>query len=175
MRSTCHVQSFIFFPLGAVSETGPVFSIFPTWLPHHVTYDVIIIIITFYMIVAPAVKIPSIRQAVAEKNTKVLCGQTNKTTTASLCRGTALSLKYFSKYFRLLLEALWNILGNNPYPTCTIYENIPRSTLLSWGSAHARQPFWGRLRHYKKFRIGCVPKSNEDRKGCWQKWSEYFD
>ena len=43
----CQVS--IFF-LGAVSEMEVQnFYVFPTWLPHHVTYDVIIIIKTFHM------------------------------------------------------------------------------------------------------------------------------
>ena len=48
MRSACYVTSFNFF-LGAVSEIEvKSFSIFPIWLPHHMTDDVIIIIKTFY-------------------------------------------------------------------------------------------------------------------------------
>ena len=43
------MSSFNFF-LGVVSEIEvQSFSIFPTWLPNHVTYDVIIIIKTFHM------------------------------------------------------------------------------------------------------------------------------
>ena len=58
---------------------GPKFSVFPTWLPHHVTYDVIIIIKTFSMRSRNyGEHFFSIQQAVAEKNTKVLWGQTNK-------------------------------------------------------------------------------------------------
>ena len=55
----------------------------------------------------------------------------------SLCKGRPLSFRYFYKYFRLLLEVLWVILCNNPYLARTIYINMPRSTLLSRGSAHA--------------------------------------
>ena len=55
------------------------FSVFSTWLPHHMTYDVIIINKTFYMSShSEGEKFVSIRQAVAEKNTKVLCEQTIK-------------------------------------------------------------------------------------------------
>ena len=44
------VPSFNFF-LGAVLEIqrSKFFSVFPTWLPHHVTHDVIIMIKAFYM------------------------------------------------------------------------------------------------------------------------------
>ena len=57
------------------------FSVFPTWLPHHVNYDVIITIATFYMSSRTYVEnFISIRQVVAEKNTKVFCGQTNRQT-----------------------------------------------------------------------------------------------
>ena len=79
MRSTCYVPSFNFF-LGAVSEIQRS-KVFPIWLPHHVTYDVIIIIETFNMSsCANGENFFSIRQAVAEKNTKVLCGQIKKQT-----------------------------------------------------------------------------------------------
>ena len=55
------------------------FSIFPIWLPHHMTYDVIIIIKTFYMSSRTnGENFVSIRQAVAEKNMKDLYGQTMK-------------------------------------------------------------------------------------------------
>ena len=54
------------------------FVLVPTWLPQHVTYDVIVIIKTFCMSVRyNGEKFVSIRQAVVEKNTKVLCRQTN--------------------------------------------------------------------------------------------------
>ena len=58
------------------------FSIFPTWLSHHVTYDVILIIKSFYMRSrSDGEKFASNQQeVVAEKTTKVLCGQTNKPT-----------------------------------------------------------------------------------------------
>ena len=81
MRSTCPGPSFNFF-LHAVSEMEvQSFSVFPTWLPHHTTYDIIITIKTFDMsgrIYGES--FVSIHQAVAEKNTKVLCGQTNRQT-----------------------------------------------------------------------------------------------
>ena len=81
MKSTCRVPSFNFFH-DAVSEIEVQrFSVFPTWLPHPVTYDVIIIIETFYMSsCANGEDFVSIRQAFVEKNTHVLCGQTNKQT-----------------------------------------------------------------------------------------------
>ena len=65
---------------GAISEIEvQSFSIFPKWLPHQVTYDVILMIKTFYMSSCTyGENFISIRQAVAEKNTKVLCGQINK-------------------------------------------------------------------------------------------------
>ena len=75
------MPSFNFFH-GAVSEIEvQSFSIFPTWLPHHVTYELIIMIITFYMSSrSDGENFVEIRQAVAEKNTKVLCGQTDRQT-----------------------------------------------------------------------------------------------
>ena len=81
MRSTSRVPSFNFF-LGAVSEIEVQrFSVFPTWLPHHMTDDIINITKTIYMRSrSSGEKFVSIQQAVAEKNTKVLCGQTNKQT-----------------------------------------------------------------------------------------------
>ena len=69
MRSTCHVPSFNF-SLGAVSEIqrSKVFLFFPIWLPHHVTYDIIIIIKTFYMRIRTYGEyFISIRQVVPEK------------------------------------------------------------------------------------------------------------
>ena len=55
--------------------------VFPTWLPYHVTSDVISVIKTFHMSIRTnGGNLLSIRQAVAEKNTKVLCGQTNRQT-----------------------------------------------------------------------------------------------
>ena len=82
MSSTYYVLSFNFF-LGAVSEieVQSFFSIFPTRLPHHVIYDVIIINKTFHVSRrSDGENFISIRQAVAEKNTKILCRQTNKQT-----------------------------------------------------------------------------------------------
>ena len=62
--------------------TGYVFyeyHLVPTWLPHHVTYNIIIILKTFYMSSCSyGDNFVSIRQAVAEKNTHVVCGQTNR-------------------------------------------------------------------------------------------------
>ena len=82
MRSTCHVPSFNFFPWCSFRDTEvQIFPVFSIWLPQHVAYDVIIIIKTFYMSSRTNEEnFGSIRQAVAEKNTKVLCGQTNKQT-----------------------------------------------------------------------------------------------
>jgi len=46
------------------------FSFLPTWLPHHVTYDIIIINKTFYMSSRTnGENLVSIQQALAEKNT----------------------------------------------------------------------------------------------------------
>ena len=54
------------------------FSVFPIWLPQHVTYDVIIINATFCMSShTKGENFVSIQQAVAKKNTKALCGQKN--------------------------------------------------------------------------------------------------
>ena len=72
-------QVSIFSLVGFQRYRGPNFYIFPTWLPHHMTDDVIIIIKTFYTSSRTnGEDFVSIRQAVAEKNTKVLYGQTNK-------------------------------------------------------------------------------------------------
>ena len=82
MKSTCYVPSFNFF-LGAVSgiKWSKVIPFFPTWLPHHVTYDVIIVIKTFCMSSHTyGENFFSIQQAVTEKNTKVLSRQSNKQT-----------------------------------------------------------------------------------------------
>ena len=67
------------FFLGAVSEIQRSnFFVFPIWLSLHETYDVIIIIKTFYMSsCTDDENFISIRQAVASKNKKVLCRQTN--------------------------------------------------------------------------------------------------
>ena len=81
MGSASQVLSFIFFH-GAVSkiQRSKVF-IFPTHLPHHVTNGIIIIIKTFYMSSRTyGENFVSIRQVVAEKNTEVLCVQTNRQT-----------------------------------------------------------------------------------------------
>ena len=81
MRSTCYVPSFNFF-LGAVSEIEvQSFPIFPTWLPQHLAHDIIIINKIFDMSgCSYGENFASIWQAVVEKNTRVLCGQTNKQT-----------------------------------------------------------------------------------------------
>ena len=70
MKSTCSVPSFNFF-FGVVSEIEvQSFSVFPTWLPHHVTYDVIIINKTFDMSNrSDGENFVSIRQAVANRQT----------------------------------------------------------------------------------------------------------
>ena len=75
-------QVFQIFPCCGFRDTEvQLFSVFPTWLAHHVTHDGIIMIKTFCMSSHTDVEnFVSIRQAVAEKNTKVLCGQTNKQT-----------------------------------------------------------------------------------------------
>ena len=67
-RSTCHVPSFNS-SHGAVLEIEVQhFSSFPTWLPHHVAYYVIIIIKTFCMCSRTyGENFVSIRQAVPEK------------------------------------------------------------------------------------------------------------
>ena len=60
-------QISIFF-LGVVSEIQRS-KFFPTWLPHHVTYDITIMIKTFHISRCSYGEIfLSIRQAVAEKN-----------------------------------------------------------------------------------------------------------
>ena len=73
---------FHFFFLGGVSEIEvQSLSVFSNMAAHHVTYDVIIIIKTFYMNSrTDGENLVSIRQAVVEKNMKVLYGQTNKQT-----------------------------------------------------------------------------------------------
>ena len=79
-------SKFQFFPRCGFRDTEvQSFSVFPIWLPHHLTYDVIIIIKTFHM------RSPSNREnfvsicpAVAEKNTKILCRQTNRQTRGRL-------------------------------------------------------------------------------------------
>ena len=78
--SEIHRSKFFF---GAVSEIqrSKVFSVFQIWLPHNVTYDVIIIIETVYVSRrSNGENFISIGQAVTEKNTKVLCGQTDRQT-----------------------------------------------------------------------------------------------
>ena len=70
---------FQFFPWCGFTDTDvQSFSVFPIWLPHHVTDDVIIINKTFHMSSRTnGENVISIWQAVAEQNTKVQCGQTN--------------------------------------------------------------------------------------------------
>ena len=82
MRSACCVPSFNFFPWCGFRDIEiQSFSVFLIWLLHHVTNDVTTIIETFYMSIRTNGDIfVSIRQAVADKNTKVLCGQTNRQT-----------------------------------------------------------------------------------------------
>ena len=79
----CQVS--IFF-LGAVSEIEvQSFSVFPIWLPHHVTYDVIIIIKTFYKCNhTNGENFVSIRQAVAAKNTKNILVSASRSSPKSL-------------------------------------------------------------------------------------------
>jgi len=77
--AACQVS---FFFLGGVSEIEvQSLSVFSNMAAHHVTYDVIIISKTFYMNSrTDGENLVSIRQAVVEKNMKVLYGQTNKQT-----------------------------------------------------------------------------------------------
>ena len=78
-----------FFPFCSFRDTEVQrLSIFPIWLPHHVTYDVKIIIKTLYMRSRTnGENVLSIQLVVAKKNTNVLCGQTNgpKCNTLSSC------------------------------------------------------------------------------------------
>ena len=74
-----------FFFLGAVSEiqSSKVFLFFQLWLPQHMTYDIKIIIERAHVHDYTSSRTNGenfvlIRQAVAEKNTKVLCGQTKR-------------------------------------------------------------------------------------------------
>ena len=92
MRSTFHVTSFNFI-LGAVSEIEvQSFSIFPTWLPHHMTYYIIIIIKAYHMSHRTyGENFVSIRQAVAENNKKVLCGQTDRQTDRQINKKSCLA------------------------------------------------------------------------------------
>ena len=92
------MPSFQFF-LGVFSEIQKfkVFSVFPTWLPHHVTYDVIIIIKTFHISRrSNDENFVSIRNAVAQKNTEVLCRQTNTNKQAGRRRWPDPSTLYFT-------------------------------------------------------------------------------
>ena len=76
------MPSFKFF-LGAVSEIqkSKFFPFFQRGCTHHMTYHVIIIIKTFDMSShSNGENFVSIRQAVGEKNTKVLCRQKNRQT-----------------------------------------------------------------------------------------------
>ena len=77
---TC--AKFTFFPWSAFGETEvQSFSIFPTWLPHQLIYDIIIIMKTFHRSSRfDGENFVSSRQMVVEKNTKVLCGQTDRQT-----------------------------------------------------------------------------------------------
>ena len=66
MRRTCPVPSFNFFFVAVPKIQRS--KVFPTWLPHRVTYDVIIMIKTFYMSRRTyGENFVSIRQAVEEK------------------------------------------------------------------------------------------------------------
>ena len=81
------------------------FSVFPTWLPHNVTDDIIIINKTFYMSShSNGENFVSIRQAVAEKNTKVLCRQTNRQTDKQTDRQTD---KQANKRTQIQYAFLW--------------------------------------------------------------------
>ena len=75
-------QVSIFSLVWFLRHRGPIlFSVFPIWLPHHVTYDVIIIIKTFYMSNRTnGENFVLISKVVTEKNTNVLCGQIDKET-----------------------------------------------------------------------------------------------
>ena len=88
---------------GVVSEIQrSKFCRFPTWLPHHVTSDVIIIIKTFYMSSCTyGANFVSIRQAVAEKTRKFCADkQTNKQTNGPKCN----ALSFGEGYNYLLLQ-----------------------------------------------------------------------
>ena len=88
---TFHIEEYLpcakfqFFPWCGFSDTEvQSFSILPTWLSHHVTYDIIFMTKSFYMFYSV-----SIRQVVVEKNMKVLCGQTNNQTDRQTDRQTS--------------------------------------------------------------------------------------
>ena len=100
MRSTYYLPSFNCF-LGAVSDSEvQSFSVFPTWLPQLMAYDVIIIIETFYMSSRTnGENLVSIWQAVTEKNMKVLWGQTDRQTNRQTDRQQTNGLKCNSLSF----------------------------------------------------------------------------
>ena len=100
------MPSFNFF-LGAVSEIqrSNFFSSFPILLPHHVTYDVMTIIKTFCMSSRTnGENFVSIRQAVAEKNMKVLCGQTNEPKRNTLSFGEGNKQWIFQYFIRTIFK-----------------------------------------------------------------------
>ena len=95
MRSTCDVPSFNFF-LGVVSEIEvQSFSVFPTWLPHQVTYDIKIVCKSSCKISCSyGENFVSIWQVVVEKNMKVLCERTNKQPNKQTSRQATMARSY---------------------------------------------------------------------------------
>ena len=81
-KSLLLCAKFQFFPWYVFRDTKvQSFSVFSTWLPHYVTYDVIIIIKAFYLSSRTnSENFVSIRQAVAEKNKHSHSVRTNKQT-----------------------------------------------------------------------------------------------
>ena len=122
---------FQFFPFCGFRETeGQSFSVFPIWLPHHVTYDVILIIKTCYMSIRTnGEKFVSISQAVAQKNTKVLCKQTNrqsnKQTNPNVITSPNPSVRVTMEEMAIKEHIhLWVIVSlASGYKVCQIYKN----------------------------------------------------
>ena len=74
-------------------------------------------------------------------------------TTLSLCRGKPPFSQVFVQVFWLPLEALWAILGNNPYLAHMIYFMLPRTLQFPGVSTHVHWAFWGQITPFWKLHI----------------------
>ena len=105
-----------FFPWCGFRDTEvQSFSFFPIWLPHHVTDDVMILIQTFYMDSrSDGENFVSIRQAVAEKNTRSVRAnkQTDRQTDPHARPFPPVRVKRIEVFLSIQLDAKCSVLTN---------------------------------------------------------------
>ena len=111
---------FQFFPWCGLRYRGPKFFRFPIWRPHHVAYDVILIIKTFHISrCTNGENLVSIRLEVAGKNMKVLCRQTDRHRQANGLKCNSLSFVEGKHCFRCGSREHLADICKHARPTCS--------------------------------------------------------